>query len=305
MAERSGTEQEARDFIGYGRDIPKVEWPHGARIAVKIVINYEVGAELNPLDGDPERETAGDFYPHPVDQRNLGSESMYEYGSRAGVWRILRLLEEYQVQGTIFACGRAIERSPGAARRFTELGHDIVGHDYRWEQHWGMDPDFERDQIQRTVRAVQESSGYLMKGWFCRYLRSFDTRRILLDEGFLYDSTDFSDGLPYFVRVDGKSLLIIPYTLNNNDVRFWRGTFLTGKHFFQYLRDGFDVLYKEGATRPKMMSIGLHDRIIGRPGPAQGLQRFLEYACRIPHVWFARRTDLAEWWIQHYEPNIS
>ena len=180
MAERSGTEQEARDFIGYGRDIPKVEWPHGARIAVKIVINYEVGAELNPLDGDPERETAGDFYPHPVDQRNLGSESMYEYGSRAGVWRILRLLEEYQVQGTIFACGRAIERSPGAARRFTELGHDIVGHDYRWEQHWGMDPDFERDQIQRTVRAVQESSGYLMKGWFCRYLRSFDTRRILL-----------------------------------------------------------------------------------------------------------------------------
>ena len=293
-------EQEGRDFIGYGRDIPKVEWPNGARIAVNVVLNYEVGAEFNPMDGDPERETAGDFYPHPLNERNLGNESVYEYGSRAGVWRILGLLEAYEVNGTVFACGRAMERNPEAALAFTALGHDIVGHGYRWEKHWGMAPEFERDQVRLTVKAVQETSGYLIKGWFCRYLRSFDTRRILLNEGFLFDSTGFSDDLPYFLQVDEKQFLIVPYSLDNNDVRFVRGTFLTGEHFFQYLRESFDTLYKEGAAHPKMMSIGLHDRIIGRPGPARGLEMFLDYARGVQDVWFARRTDLARWWIDHY-----
>ena len=163
-----------------------------------------------------------------------------------------------------------------------------------------MAPEFERDQVRLTVKAVQETSGYLIKGWFCRYLRSFDTRRILLNEGFLFDSTDFSDDLPYFLQVDEKQFLIVPYSLDNNDVRFVRGTFLTGEHFFQYLRESFDTLYKEGATHPKMMSIGLHDRIIGRPGPARGLEMFLDYARGVQDVWFARRTDLARWWIDHY-----
>ena len=298
-------EQEQRDFIGYGKDIPKVEWPQGARIAVNMVINYEVGAELNPLDDDGQRETAGEYYPVPPNERNPGQESIYEYGSRAGVWRILRLLEEYEVQGSIFACGRALERNPQAARAFISLGHDIVGHGYRWEQHWGMEPELERDQIRRAVKAIQDTSGYRIKGWFCRFLRSFDTRRILLDEDFLFDSTDFSDDLPYFVKVDGRHLLIVPYTLDNNDIRFWRGTFLTGEQFFQYMRENFDMLYKEGATHPRMMTIGLHDRIIGRPGPAKGLEMFLDYARRFPDVWFARRTDLAEWWIQHYGQSAS
>ncbi len=293
---------EQRDLIGYGRDIPKVEWPEGARIAINMVLNYEVGAEFNTMDGDPQRETAGDFYPHPLDQRSLGTESVFEYGSRAGVWRILRLLEEYKVNGTIFACGRAIERNPEAARQFTALGHDIVGHGYRWEQHWGMEPEFERDQIRKTVQAVEEHSDYRMRGWFCRYQRSFNTRRILLDEGFFFESTVFNDDLPYFVKVDGTPMLIIPYSLDNNDVRFMRGTFLTAEHFFHYIRDTFDTLYKEGATHPKMMSVGLHDRIIGLPGPAKGLRMFLEYARGFPDVLFARRTDLAQWWIDHYGP---
>ena len=296
---------EQRDFIGYGKNVPKVEWPNGARIAVNVVLNYEVGAELNPLDGDAARETVGDYYPLPPNERNLGQESVYEYGSRAGVWRILRMLEEYGVKGTIFACGRATERNPEVAREFTAQGHDIVGHGYRWEGHWGMEPDFEQDQIRRSVSAIEETSGYHIRGWFCRFLRSFNTRRILLDEGFLYDSTSFSDDLPYFVDVDGRPLLIVPYSLDNNDMRFWRGTLLTGEHFFQYVRDSFDTLYKEGATHPKMMSIGLHDRIIGQPGPSKGLQMFLEYVRGFPDVWFARRTDLAEWWIQHYGQNPS
>lgn len=293
-------QQEQRDFLGYGRNVPKVEWPQGARLALNFVLNYEVGAEFNVMDGDPFRETAGDFLVHPTDERCLGSESLFEYGSKAGVWRILRLMEQYEVNGTIFACGRAIERNPEASRQFTELGHDIVGHGYRWEKHWGMDPDFEREQIRLTVKAVQENSGYTMQGWFCRFLRSFDTRRILMDEGFLFDSTDFSDDLPYYTQVDGKPLLIVPYTLDNNDVRFVRGTFMTGEHFFEYLRDSFDMLYKEGATHPKMMSVGLHDRIIGKPGPAKGLEMFLDYARGFPDVWFARRTDLAKWWLEKY-----
>ena len=294
-----------RDFIGYGKDVPKVEWPNGARIAVNMVLNYEAGAEFNIMDGDPQRETSGDFYPHPLDQRSFGLESIFEYGSRAGVWRILRLLEEYGVQGTIFACGRAIERNPQAARAFTNLGHDLVGHGYRWEAHWDMPPEFERDQIRRTVQAVQDASGFRMRGWFCRYLRSFNTRRILMDEGFTFECTEFNDDLPYFVRVDGKPLCIVPYTLDNNDVRFFRGTLSTGEQFFQYLRDSFDILYREGETHPRMMSVGLHDRIIGRPGPAKGLQMFLEYARRFPDVWFARRTDIADFWTERYGKELA
>ena len=292
--------QEQRDFIGYGKNIPRVEWPQAARIAVNIVLNYEVGAEFDLQDGDTVRETKGEILSHPLNERNLNTESHYEFGSRAGVWRILRLLEEYQVQGTIFACGRAMERNPEVAREFITLGHDIVGHNYRWEQQWGMDPDYERDQIRRTVKAILNTSGYRIKGWFCLANRSFNTRRILMEEGFLFDSTDWSDDLPHFVDVDGKPFLIVPYNRENNDWRFWRGTFLTGEDFFKCVRECFDMLYKEGATHPNMMTIGIHDRIIGRPGPAKGLEMFLEYARRFPDVWFARRTDLAEWWIQHY-----
>ena len=298
-------QQEQRDFIGYGKNVPKVEWPEGARIAINVVLNYEVGAELNPLDGE-ERETLGEFpVKLPLNERHMGNESMYEYGPRAGVWRVLRLLQEYNVTGTIFACGRAMERNPQVAREFTAAGHDIVGHGYRWIEHWGMDPDFEREEIRRCVKAIEETSGYRISGWFCRFLESHNTRRILLDEGFTFDSNSWCDDLPYFVRVDGRPLLIVPYTGDNNDFRFLRGTFFTGQQFFEYLRDGFDILYKEGATHPKMMSVGLHDRIIGRPGPAKGLEMFLDYARRFSDVWFARRTDLADWWIQHHGQGMT
>lgn len=293
-----------RNFVGYGKNIPKVEWPGGARIAVNFVLNYEVGAELSPLDGDPERETTGDRggYAVPLHERNLGTESLYEYGSRAGVWRILRVWEQYQIKGTIFACAKALERNPEAAREFTKQGHDVVGHGYRWVQHWGMNPDFERDQIQRAVRVIEERTGFRIRGWLCRYLRSFNTRRILLEEGFWFDNTDYNDDLPHYVWVDGKPLLIVPYGVDCNDIRYWAGTLLTGEQFFQYLKETFDTLYREGATYPKMMSVGVHDRIAGRPAPAKGLGQFLEYVRSFPDVWVARRTDLAKWWLEHYPP---
>lgn len=297
-------QMEQRDFIGYGKNIPKVEWPGGARIAINVVLNYEIGAERNPLDGDEERETMGDRGPAiPLRDRNLGTESLYEYGSRAGVWRVLRLLEQYEVKGTIFASARALERNPEVAREFVARGHDIVGHGYRWIHHWNMAPDFERDQIRRAVGVTWELTGFRMKGWFCRYLRSLNTRRILMEEGFLFDSTDFSDDLPYYVQVEAKPFLIVPYAVDVNDGRFWEGSLLTGEHFYSYARDAFDTLYKEGSTHPKMMSVGIHERISGRPGPARGLERFLEYARSFPGVWFTRRTDLAEWWIQHCRPD--
>ena len=291
-----------RDYIGYGKTPPKVEWPNGARIAVNVVLNYETGAELTPMDGE-ERETLGEFgVGIPPNERNPANESRYEYGPRAGVWRVLRMWQEYGIQGTIYACGRAIERNPAAAREFTALGHDIVGHGYRWVEHYGMDPDFEQDEVRRAVTAIQETSGYRIRGWFTRFLESSSTKRILLDEGFTFDCNSWADDLPYFVDVDGRPLLMVPYTEDNNDFRFIRGSFLTGRDFFEYLKDGFDVLYKEGATHPRMMSVGLHDRIIGRPGPSRGLEMFLEYARGLPDVWFARRTDLADWWIEKYGP---
>lgn len=295
---------EQRDFVGYGKNIPAVKWPEGARIAVNLVLNYEVGGELSPLDGDPERETMGDRggYAVPLNERNLGTESLYEYGSRAGAWRILRTWDEFGVKGTIFAIARALERNPELAREIAARGHDVVGHGYKWIPHWGMDEKFEREQIRKAVTITEALTGFRIRGWLCRYLRSFNTRRLLLEEGFFFDNTDYNDDLPYYVSVDGKPLLIVPYGVDVNDVRFWGGTFLTGEHFFQYMKETFDTLYREGATHPKMMSIGLHDRIGGRPGPITGLVRFLEYARGFPDVWFARRTDLAQWWIDHYPP---
>lgn len=291
----------ARDFVGYGKNPPKVEWPNGARVAVNIVINYEEGAERNPLDGDPQRETAAEHpFPLPPEERDLGNESIYEFGSRVGVWRLLRILDKYEVKATIFACGRALERNREVAREFTARGHDIVGHGYRWQIQWGMDLETEREEIRRAVQSIQETTGQRIEGWFARHLRSLNTRQILLEQAFLYDSTDYSDEIPYFTDINGQRLLIVPYSIEANDIRFWRGTFLTAEHFYQYMRDTFDCLYEEGATNPRMMSVGLHCRIVGRPGRAMALDRFLQYARGFPRVWFARRNDIAHWWLERY-----
>jgi peptidoglycan/xylan/chitin deacetylase (PgdA/CDA1 family) len=293
-----------RDFIGYGAEPPAVRWPGGARVAVNLVVNYEEGSENRFEDGCPRRETAGETLsqvPLEPPQRDLANESMFEYGSRAGVWRLLRLFRKYQVPATFFACAVALERNPSVGQALTAAGHDVLAHGDRWQEHFLLDREAERQAIERAVRSIEATTGQRPPGWYCRYGPSVNTRELVVASGhFLYDSDAYNDDLPYYVRVAGKPWLVVPYTLDTNDVRFWRGGLDTGVEFFEYLRDTLDMLHEEGVTHPRMMSIGLHCRIVGRPGRARGLDRFLAHAQATPGVWFARRSEIARWWLEHY-----
>jgi allantoinase len=280
-----------------------VEWPAGARIALNVVLNYEEGAERSPLDGDPEREALSEVvYAIPAGERDFIQETAYEYGSRAGVWRVLRLLDQFEVPATVFASALALERNPPAAAAFCDRGYDFVGHGYRWVPHLGMSEKDERDSIRRAVASILSTTGQRIAGWYTRPPATIHTRRILSEENFLFDSDSLADDLPYYVEVSAKPHLVVPYGLDVNDVRFWRASFLTANHWFQYARDAFDTLYEEGARAPKMLSVGLHSRIIGRPGRVAGLRRFLEHVRSHSDVWICRRTDLARFWVDHYPP---
>ena len=291
----------ARDFIGYGGSPPWVEWPGGARIALNLVINYEEGSEMGAVEGDRQREMQAEWtYPAKPDERELVNESMFEYGSRVGVWRIMRILDKYDATCTIFASALALERNPEVARAFVGHGYDMVGHGYRWIPHHGMSVEREREEIRKTRESIQRTTGQRILGWFTRPLQTLDTRRILAEEGFLYDSGAFNDDLPYFEKAGDKPFLVVPYSLDQNDIRFWKNQLFTANDFFEYQRDAFDTLYEEGATRPKMMSVGLHNRVIGRPGRAQGLDRFLAHVRKFPKVWIANRNAIAKFWLERY-----
>ena len=291
----------ARDFIGYGGNPPVVEWPGGARIALNLVINYEEGCEMGAVDGDRGREMQAEWvYPARPDERELVNESMFEYGSRAGVWRIMRILDKYDATCTIFACALALERNPGVARAFVQHGYDMAGHGYRWISHYGMNEEQEREHIRKARESIERTTGQRIIGWFTRPLQTNATRRILAEEGFLYDSGAFNDDLPYFEQVGGKPFLVVPYSLDQNDIRFWKNQMFTADDFFEYVRDAFDILYEEGATHPKMISVGLHNRVIGRPGRAQGLDRFLSHVRQFPKVWIANRNEIAKFWLERY-----
>jgi len=295
-----------RDFVGYGEEPPRVRWPNGARIAVNLVVNYEEGSENRFEDGCARRETAGEVASQvPLDppQRDLANESMFEYGSRVGVWRLLRLFDTHRVPCTLFACAVALERNPAVGRAIAARGHDVLAHGNRWEEHFLLDREAERAAIDRAVRVIEATTGQKPAGWYCRYGPGVHTRELVVASGhFVYDSDAYNDDLPYYVRVGGKPWLVVPYTLDTNDARFWRGGMTNGVDFFEYLRDSFDALYEEGATHPKMLSIGLHCRIVGRPGRARGLDRFLAHARALPGVWFARRSEIARWWLEQYPP---
>ena len=293
-----------RDLVGYGPNPPVIEWPGGARIAVSMVVNYEEGAEYSTLDGDPHHETNSEVpSPVPPGQRDVFNESFFEYGSRVGVWRLLDLLDRYQAPSTFFCCALALERNPGAARQIVARGHEVCGHGYRWEEHHLMSRDQEHESIRKTVESLTRTTGQRPVGWFTRYGASVNTRELVATEGgFIYDSGAMNDDLPYYTTVNGNPWLVVPYSMETNDARFWRGGLTSVSDFYEYLKDTFDCLFQEGLHTPKMMSVGLHCRIAGRPARSMAVQRFLEYARGFPGVWFARRDEIARWWLEHYPP---
>ena len=290
-----------RDFVGYGPTPPHANWPGGARLAVNFVINFEEGSEPSwETDGFSEGglTEAASVDPGMAGRRDLGAESMFEYGARVGWWRLYRIFTRYKVPVTLFACAKALEANPPAAEAIAATNWDICGHGYRWIKHFELDETEERRQIAAAVDLIRETTGKPTLGWYCRYAPSENTRRIVSETGgFLYDSDAYNDELPYWVWLHNKPHLVVPYTLSTNDVKFGRGVFGPGEDFFAYLRDAFDVLYDEGAERPRMLSIGLHMRLAGHPGRAKALMRFIEYIQAKEEVWICRREDIARHWI--------
>jgi peptidoglycan/xylan/chitin deacetylase (PgdA/CDA1 family) len=292
-----------RDLIGYGADPPRVAWPGGALLALNFVLNYEEGSEYALGDGDGRSETALTEVAAPrvpVGERDLGSESMYEYGSRAGFWRIARLFAGRKVPLTVFGCAQALERNPGAAAFIRDADWDVCCHGWRWVEHYKLSESEEREHIARAVASLQASIGQRPLGWYCRYAPSVRTRRLLLEEGgFLYDSDAYNDDLPYWVRVDGRAHLIVPYSLVTNDVKLMNGL-VTADQFCAALKDACEVLVAEGRDRPKMMSIGMHPRLLGHPTRFAGLARFIEYVAGRRDIWLARRIDIARSWMAQF-----
>ena len=289
-----------RDMVGYGAMPPDPKWPGGARLALQIVLNYEEGGENCILHGDAQSESYLSEIvglPPLQGERNLTIESMYEYGSRRGLWRLLRLFKAYDIKTTVFAVAMALERNPEAAQAMVSQGHEIACHGWRWIDYRDVPIKTERQHLYRAIEAIERVAGTRPLGWYTGRV-SANTRRLVAEEGnFLYDSDSYSDDLPYWESVGGRPHLIIPYTLDVNDMKF--GTFQgfnTGNDFFTYLKDAFDQHYEEGRDFPSMMSVGLHCRIAGRPGRITGLARFLDYVKSFDDVWICRRIDIARHW---------
>ncbi len=299
-----------RDLVGYGSSPPFADWPGDARIALQFVLNYEEGGENCVLHGDPGSEQflseiiGAPAYP----ARHMSMESIYEYGSRVGVWRLLREFESRGLPLTIFAVAMALQRHPGLAREITQRGHEIACHGLRWIHYQEIDEDTEREHMRQALDLIEQLVGARPRGWYTGR-DSPNTRRLVVEQGELvYDSDYYGDELPFWTPVtttDGKlrQHLVVPYTLDANDMRFATPQgFNSGEQFYQYLRDSFDVLYAEGSDVPKMMSVGLHCRLAGRPGRFRALQRFLDHVQSHDRVWICRRIDIANHWIDRHPP---
>jgi peptidoglycan/xylan/chitin deacetylase (PgdA/CDA1 family) len=268
-----------RDLVGYANRPPTGRWPNGARLAVSIVVNYEEGSERSRAMGDPDQETMTEWgnYPMPPEIRNLAMESMYEYD-----------------------CYEPIEHTRTVAEALVAAGYEIRSHGYRWEEECRLTEEEEREHIRLAVESFKKTCGKRPIGWYCRYGPSIRTRRLVVEEGgFLYDCDAYNDDVPYFVEVSGKRHLVVPYTPDINDFCFWNSPgFVQADDFFRYLKESFEVLYAESAKGPRIMSIGLHPRIIGRAGRVRGLRTFIEYAKQFSDVWFATREEIARAWLQ-------
>ncbi|WP_020651154.1 allantoinase PuuE [Solimonas variicoloris] len=300
-----------RDLIGYGRRPPHPRWPGGARIALQFVLNVEEGAENCVLHGDAASETflSEMFNPQAFPMRHLSMESLYEYGSRAGFWRVVRAFEARGLPLTLFAVARALARTPDVVAVAKELDFEIACHGLRWISYQTMDEASERAHLHEAVALMQELTGEMPLGWYTGR-DSPNTRRLVVEHGgFVYDADSYADDLPYWTRVEtargSVPHLVVPYTLDSNDMRFASAQgFATGAEFFDYLKDAFDTLYAEGdpdgLDAPKMLSIGLHSRLVGRPARIAALQRFLDYVQAHDKVWICRRIDIARHWQRHF-----
>ncbi|WIM12249.1 allantoinase PuuE [Enhydrobacter sp.] len=290
-----------RNLVGYGAHPPDPQWPGEARIAVSFVLNYEEGGENTILNGDAGSEIYLTETPGGVPlqgARDLSTESIYEYGSRAGFWRILRLFAERNMRFTSWAVGRALELNPVAGKAMAEAGHEVASHGWRWINYKDFALEQELDHIRKAVKAIKETAGKPPVGWYTGRFGMNTLKAVVQHGGFLYSSDSYNDDLPYWVRVDGTPHLVIPYTLEVNDMKFAVAPgFTQGDGWLQAMKDAFDVLYAEGARSPKMMSVGLHCRLAGRPSRAATLARFLDYVGAKPKVWVATREEIARHWM--------
>ena len=296
-------------MVGYGAHPPDPKWPGDARLAVQFVLNYEEGGESNVLYGDPASETflSDVIGAQPFPNRHMSVESLYEYGSRAGLWRLLRTFDRHDVPLTVFGVATALATNPEAVAAFTARGDEIACHGLRWLSYQLADPEIEREHMAQAVSLLAEMTGAAPRGWYTGR-DSPHTRGLVVEHGgFLYDSDSYADDLPYWTRVAGRDHLVVPYALDTNDMKFVSTSgFASGTEFFDYLRDAFDVLYAEGeAGAPKMMSVGLHCRLAGRPGRAAALERFIGHVRAHDRVWIARRVDIAEHWLRTFPPGAA
>ena len=294
------TDEEAghvRDFVGYGRNRPDPQWPGGAHVAVNFVINYEEGGEYAVPDGDSASETGlTEGSTAAVRGRDLGAESMFQYGSRAGFWRFHRMFTRRKLPCTVFAIARALQRNPEACAAMREADWEVAGHGNRWEIHANLEEAYEREQIRLATEGITAAVGVRPLGWYSRYAPSLHTRVMLLDAGYEYDSDAYDDDLPYWAKVGNRTQLVVPYSIVHNDVRFSRQGMTTGDEYFAYVKNAVQCVLEEDP--PGMLSFGLHNRIIAHPGRAMGLVRALDWLAEQPRVWITRRIDIARHWRQ-------
>ena len=293
-----------RNMVGYGSKIPTIKWPNDAKLALQIVLNYEEGSENSVLHGDKTSETflSEIIGAQPIKSRHINMESFYEFGSRRGFWRLHELFQEKKIPITIFGVGMALERNKDVCDAIKKANYEIASHGWRWIDYQKIPKATEKKHMQLSIHSIKKIFGKRPLGWYTGRC-SPNTRDLVMEEGgFLYDSDSYSDDLPYWETRGKKKQLIIPYTLDNNDMRFATNQgFNSGDQFFSYLKDSFDALYEEGNRNPKMMSVGLHCRLIGRPGRIQSLKRFLDYVLKHEKVWICKRIEIAEHWIKNYQ----
>jgi len=297
----------ARNMLGYGSNPPKVNWPNKARIAVQFVLNYEEGGENSVLHGDKFSEIflSEIIGAKPIKGRHINMESLYEYGSRVGFWRINKLFKKYNLPLTIFGVGMALERNLEICKEMKKSNYEIASHGWRWIDYQNISKSVEKKHMQKAITAIKKIFGQRPVGWYTGRCSPNTLDLVIEEGGFLYCSDTYSDDLPYWEKKGKKKQLMIPYSLDNNDMRFLTSQgFNSGDQFFNYLKCSFDSLYEEGKENPKMMSIGLHCRIIGKPGRIQSLKKFLDYITSFEKVWICKRKDIAKHWIKNHNTVI-